>query len=503
MFQVAELGQSVPDDEYKQRVLALWPRLLTLQQQIRKHGRSQVLIDFAGVRGAGKSETVNLLNTWMDARWITTHGFDPEVESEAVRPRMWRYWMRLPPRGQVGLFLSGRYTPLLLDRVYGHIDEDEFLRRVRRINIFEQKLATDGALILKFWMHIDRTTQEKRLKRLEKDPDHHWRVTETDWKHFELYDRFVEVSEQIISITGTGHAPWEIVEATDPNHRSLHVGESVSRHIEKHLRRVDALDEYRKALSEYRDDDASGGQARPAPLFDSLDLDLDLPREEYESALSMYQARIGRLQHRAIRQHQSVVLVFEGPDASGKGGAIRRITQAMDARGFKVHPFAAPTDEELRHHYLWRFWRCIPRNGRFAIFDRSWYGRVLVERVEGLADDEDWQRAFREINEFERQLVSHGIVLLKFWIHIDENEQLDRFRTREQKPHKQWKLNEEDWRNREKWDEYLEAAQDAVSLTDRRDAPWVLVEGNSKRYARIKVLQHTCEALERALEDKG
>jgi polyphosphate kinase 2 (PPK2 family) len=229
-------------------------------------------------------------------------------------------------------------------------------------------------------------------------------------------------------------------------------------------------------------------------------MSLRLPRDEYQALRTQYQARISQLQHLAQEQLLSTILVFEGPDASGKGVAIRTITNALDARFFKVFPFAAPSDEEHAHHYLWRFWRCLQRDGRLTIFDRSWYGRLLVERVENFANDNEWRRAYREINDFEEQLVNHGTLLLKFWIQVDEDEQLKRFQARETTPHKQWKQTEEDWRNRERWAEYRHAGHDVIKLTDTRTAPWMLVEGNHKPHARIKVLRRVCEALEAALD---
>ncbi|NNE05312.1 MAG: polyphosphate:AMP phosphotransferase [Xanthomonadales bacterium] len=502
MFQAAELGQAVSDREFKDREPDIWHRLLMQQQRLRRQADSAVLVDFAGVRGAGKSECTNLLNKWMDARWIHTHGFDPEVERERVRPRMWRYWMRLAPRGQIGLYLSGRYSPLLLDRVFERIDHEAFELRIRRINVFEKMLADDGMLVLKYWMHISKALQKERLQRIEQDPDHHWRVTETHWKHWALYDRFIEVAEQIISLTNTGHAPWEIVEASDPNYRALHVGASLHDQMDRHMTRVELHGKFREELNQQLDNGNGAGPAGPVKtVFDSLDFTKTLEKDDYQEQLEHYQSRLSRLQHRAQEKKLSTILVFEGPDASGKGGAIRRITNCLDARYFKVHPFAAPTDEESQHHYLWRFWRCIPRDGRLSIFDRSWYGRVLVERVEGLASDGEWRRAYREINAFEYELVDHGIVFLKFWIHVNEDEQLARFNKRQKTPHKQWKQTDEDWRNREKWHEYTAAAHDAIKLTDTQSCPWVLVEGNSKQRARIKVLQEVCRALEATLNE--
>lgn len=507
MFQTAELGQKVTDQEFKERQLPLWHSLLLKQLALRKAGVSPVLIDFAGVRGAGKSESTNLLNKWMDTRWITTHGYGAPTEAERVRPLMWRYWMRLPPRGQIGIYLSGRYTAPLLDFVYKRIGQEEFDARLERINTFEKALADDGALILKFWMHIGRDVQKERLERLDRDESNEWRITEADWENFKNYDRFIEVAEQIISRTNKGHAPWEIVEGVDPNYRSLRVGEVVLKALDRHITRVGVQKKFERELNEHLGNGAFIADAESTPgaktVFSTLDLEKKLSGGSYLELLAEYQSRLGRLQHLAWKRDLSTILVFEGPDASGKGGAIRRITNALDARRFKVHPFAAPTEEEYAHHYLWRFWRCLSRAGRLTIFDRSWYGRVLVERVEGYATDAEWRRAYAEINQFESQLVEHGILLLKFWVQITEEEQLRRFKAREATPHKQWKQTAEDWRNRERWHEYQAAAHDMVQSTDTRSSPWILVEGNKKHFARIKVLKRLCNALENALEQAG
>jgi polyphosphate kinase 2 (PPK2 family) len=226
-----------------------------------------------------------------------------------------------------------------------------------------------------------------------------------------------------------------------------------------------------------------------------------LTKEEYSEKLKKYQARLNLLHRKARSKKISTILVFEGWDAAGKGGAIRRTTAALDARDYQVIPIAAPTDEELAHHYLWRFWRHLGRAGRVTIFDRSWYGRVLVERIEGFAGEKEWRRSYAEINNFERELVEHGIVLLKFWVNITKDEQEARFKARQEISYKRWKLTEEDWRNRERWDDYEIAVNDMVGQTSTRIAPWVLVEGNCKRYSRIKVLKTICSRLEERLKD--
>ncbi len=505
MFDTAELGQRVSKSDYKQRELVLRENLLALQQRLRSEGNFPVILDFAGVRGAGKGTSANLLNKWMDARWIVTEAYNDPSDEERERPVFWRYWRNLPPKGQIGIYLSGRYSTPLLNYVYGNSTDNQFCKELERINDFEKALADDGAMLLKFWMHISHDVQKERLEMLENDPLRSWRMSPDDWKHWDMYDRFIEASEKIISATNTGHAPWEIIEGTNFNFRSLRVGEVLHERLERHLIKEQIRQKYllelRSMVKEEANLPVTSNNGKPAKtIMDGLDLSLSLDKKTYREELAIHQARLATLHQQAVQQKLSTILVFEGPDAAGKGGAIRQITEALDARNYKVYPFAAPTDLEHSHHYLWRFWSCIPRAGRMTIFDRSWYGRVLVERIEQFAGDDEWRRAFAEINDFEDQLIEHGIVLHKFWLQISKDEQLKRFKEREETPHKRWKLVEEDWRNRERWDEYAFAAHKMIQRTSVKKSPWILVENENKRYGRIKVLKAVCDALEKALE---
>ena len=514
MFRTAELGRSVPKQEYKKRAVALRQELLEVQRKLGEDGRVPVIIVFAGVEGAGKGETVNVLISWMDPRWLVTRAYGPPSDFERERPEYWRYWQDLPPKGRIGFFLSSWYSAPVLDKAYGRIDITQLDERLDRVTAFENALVDDGALILKFWMHLSSKEQKRRLKSLEKDPLLRWRVTDIDWEHWHMYDEFIVAAERTIMRTSTGKAPWSIVEGADPAYRSLTVGTAVRdaihrRYQELHLGdRVEAeikSKEQPSATSARGKSQADPGHEGPeaglkdlrmATILSNLDMSLQLKSQAYKADLKRYQARLNLLHRKALVQGVSVILVFEGPDAAGKGGAIRRITPALDARSYQVIPMAAPTDEERAQHYLWRFWRHLSRAGRVTVFDRSWYGRVLVERVEGFASEAEWSRAYAEINDFEAQLIEHGVVLLKFWVHITKDEQALRFKAREETPYKRWKLTEEDWRNRGKWDEYERAVNDMVEHTSTSAAPWVLVEGNDKRYARIKVLRTLCRNLE-------
>jgi AMP-polyphosphate phosphotransferase len=493
MFESAEIGHRISDADYKRKAPKLRTALLKAQYELLEQARFPVLLVIGGVDGAGKGETVNLLNEWMDPRHIQTHAFGPPSEEDRAHPRMARYWRTLPPKGRIGLYFGSWYTDPIVDQVYRRSRREEFDQAIDSVLRFERMLHEEGALILKFWLHLSKKAQRKRLRTLEKDPLTRWRVTGEDWDRFRHYDRFSKVSERTLRNTSTAFAPWFVVEGTDANYRSLAVG--------------------RALLAALRD--RLGAAERPphpadtppllAPvdnlhLLDATDTDRRLGRKQYERELPKQQGRLNRLSRHKHFHQRGVVAVFEGPDAGGKGGAIRRITGALDARFYQVIPVAAPTDEELAQPYLWRFWRRIPRAGRFTIFDRSWYGRVLVERIEGYCSESDWMRAYGEINDFEEQLAESGIVVAKFWLAISPEEQLRRFKEREETGYKRYKITADDWRNRKKWDAYQQAAGDMIDRTSTGHAPWTIVEANDKHYARIKVLETLNDRIEAALD---
>jgi polyphosphate:AMP phosphotransferase len=501
MFRTAELQRQLPKEDYHQQVPQLREDLLMIQMELR-NADFPVIVVFAGVDGAGKSETVNKLHEWMDSRWLVTRAFGEPSDEERDRPGYWRFWRELPPRGRMGLFLSSWYSMPILDHVYSHIGLADFDEQLERIKTFEQTLADDGALILKFWMHLSKNAQKERLRKLEKHPLLHWRISRRDWRHWELYDQFIAAAERTLMKTSTGLAPWKIVEGYDERYRSVAVATIIRDAIRFRLEEAKVQSAGNGDPSARPPKPASPPGSNglpPVTILSRLDMSQTLAKDDYDAGLKRYQGKLNQLQRAARERKVSTILVFEGWDAAGKGGSIRRITAALDARDYQVIQIAAPTDEEAAHNYLWRFWRHLPRAGRVTIYDRSWYGRVLVERIEGFARTREWQRAYAEINDFEAQLVERGIVLLKFWLHITPDEQLRRFKEREQIGYKAWKLTEEDWRNRERWADYELAVNDMVERTSTRQAPWTLVEANDKRHARVEVLRTLCERLEVAL----
>ncbi|HLG56096.1 MAG TPA: polyphosphate:AMP phosphotransferase [Vicinamibacterales bacterium] len=504
MFEAAEVGRKLAKENYKAQVPVLRAELLEVQRELLK-APFPVIVLFAGVDAAGKGETASLLSEWMDPRWIVTRGYmDPSGE-DLERPRLWRYWRDLPPHGRLAIFLSAWYSSPIRQRVARRITTPELDGLLDQVAAFERALTDDGAVVVKFWMHLGKAAQKKRFKAFEKDPLRRWRVTKDSWRHWRMFDRFVSAADRAIRKTSTDHAPWHIVEGEDERYRSIVVATELRDAIRRGLERAQAVRSPSRPGRKTKRAGASDiGETlqqieRKFNVLDELEMQQRLGRKSFETALEKQQGRLNLLQRKASAKGVSTVVVFEGWDAAGKGGAIRRITGALDARDYQVIPIGAPTDEERVRHYLWRFWRHLSRAGRITIFDRSWYGRVLVERVEGFATDVEYRRAYGEIAHFEEQLVAHGILLVKLWIHITKDEQLRRFRDRKRTMHKQWKITDEDWRNRGRWADYTLAVDEMVARTSTRVAPWTLVEGNDKNFARIKILTALADRLDRRL----
>ena len=494
MFDSANLEHKVSKEAYRREEPRLREALLSAQYDLGQDGRFPVLILIAGVEGAGKGETVNLLNEWMDPRHIEVKGFADPSDEEGERPRMWRYWRALPSKGKIGIFFGAWHTQPILDRVRGRIGSGKLDQQIADMLRFEKMLCDEGVLLLKFWFHLSKDQQGKRLKALAKDHKPRWRVTAADWTLFKLYARFAGVCQPFVHKTSTGEAPWMVIAGADPYYRSLTVGRTLLAAMRE---RIDE-----KPVKRLPD--------KTPPLLPSVDklnvlraltLDQPLSKKEYEKQLEKWQGRLNVLSRHPRFAKIAVVAVFEGNDAAGKGGAIRRVTGALDARCYENISVAAPGEEERAQPYLWRFWRHIPRRGRFTIFDRSWYGRILVERVQGFCAEADWMRAYTEINDFEQQLCQHDIVVAKFWLTVSKEEQYRRFKARESVSFKRFKITPEDWRNRKKWDDYELAVCDMVDRTSTRIAPWTLVEANNKYHARIKVLKTLVAAIEATLRN--
>ena len=383
-----------------------------------------------------------------------------------------------------------------MDRFDGLTREDKLGDAYQDILSFEKQLCDDGTVIMKFFLYIDKDEQKKRFKKLEGSKETSWRVTEEDWNRNKDFDRYLKMNEEMLEKTDTDYAPWVIIEAVDKDYAALKIVSTVMDRLEYELehRRPEDGKQAQRQESKTRERFKNG-------VLSGIDLSKSLTEEEYKTRLKKLQKRLAELHSELYRLRIPVVIGFEGWDAGGKGGAIKRLTSNLDPRGYRVNPTAAPNDIEKVHHYLWRFWNSVPKAGHIAIFDRTWYGRVMVERIEGFCSEAEWRRAYQEINEMESHMANAGAVVLKFWLHIDKDEQERRFKERQANPAKQWKITDEDWRNREKWDQYEEAVNEMLIRTSTTYAPWIVVEGNDKRYARVKVLQTVVDALEKKVKE--
>ncbi|MEM1415153.1 MAG: polyphosphate:AMP phosphotransferase [Myxococcota bacterium] len=493
MFEAAEVGHRVEKARYEDEVPRLREALLAAQDELKESGRFGLCVVVGGVDAAGKGETVNQLQYWLDPRLVRVHGIDRPTDEERARPFYWRFWRALPPRGQTGVFMGSWYTDAILEHAAGQRSDTELDTALDEVRHFERMLTDENIHVLKLWFHISKSRVKKRFEKLAKDDATAWRVTDEDWKRLESYDALRKSAERALRQTSTDNAPWLVVSGDDRRHRQLVVGRAV---LETLRRGLDATELPEPAPPVPRVAPSIDGRT----VLDTVDLTQKVPDEVYDERLEALQGRLAvLLRSRRFRKKHSLVAAFEGQDAAGKGGSIRRLTAPLDPRSYHVVRIAAPTDEEKGLPYLWRFWRHVPGHGRATIFDRSWYGRVLVERVEGFASKGDWARAYAEINDFEQQLHDHGAIVVKLWLQIDADEQLRRFREREQTGFKRHKITAEDWRNRDKWDAYAEAVHEMVVRTSTDFAPWTLVAANDKRHARLHVLETIIEAVEARL----
>lgn len=497
MLESIDLSRRIRKADFKEAKDAVAIRLAALQRRTRDLGIPVVIV-FEGWSAAGKGTLINELILPLDPRGFNVHSCLPPNEEESLRPFLWRFWTRTPARGRQAIFDRSWYRRVLGDRVDGEVKGKGLPQAFEDIRSFERQLADDGNVIVKFWLHISKKQQKRRFEKLRRNPATAWRVTPRDLKAHQQYDKYLAAVEEMLAETDSDVAPWTIVESTDRRFAAMKTFNTLAAALERRIAEVE------------RD---SARPARPAPaaatppaelacsILDGVDLSPSLEEDDYRKRLKDGQRRLRELEHQIYVRRIPVVLVFQGWDAAGKGGNIRRLTQELDPRGYTVVPIGPPNDLEKSHHYLWRFWMQFPKAGHIAIFDRSWYGRVMVERVEGFCTEGEWRRAYREINEMEQHMTNFGTVLLKFWLHIDQDEQLRRFESRQDTPHKQWKISAEDWRNREKWDQYKVAVEEMLFRTSAPQAPWTIVEANSKWYSRVKVLETVCEAIEQRLKE--
>ncbi len=489
MLKDFEKSKSEDKEVLNREIKELRARLIGQQQLIREK-KLPVLVLIEGWAAAGKGSLIKEIISEIDPRFYNVVSPAVIPESESRYPFLYPYAAAIPENGKLIFLDSGWMEALVRKRLRLEISGKEYKRRVRAVKEFERQLRDGGYLVLKLFLHIDEEEQEERLEALCDNADTEWRVAPDDlWQHRE-YKTFLKAYDDFMDDTDDP-VKWHVL---DGQKKRAAVRDALKLLVEK----ID------KALAKERYVGEPFEEKFPLlkmPKLAEVDLSPTISDEEYKSELKKLQKRLSELHNVIYRKKIPVILCYEGWDAAGKGGNIRRVAYPLDPRGFDVHPIASPLPHELNRQYLWRFWTRLPRTGHICIFDRTWYGRVMVERLEGFCSEKDWKRAYNEINEFERQLTDWGAVLLKFWIHIDQDTQLARFTERQNTPEKQWKITDEDWRNREKWPQYEEAVDEMLQKTSTENAPWYIIESNDKHYARIKALKIIVKALEKACEN--
>ena len=485
MLDKIDLTKKITKEEHKELMASLKLRLGEAQRKARALA-IPVMIIFEGWDASGKGTLINQLILSLDPRGLSVYPIGKPNEEEKMRPFLHRFWVKTPPRGRIAIYEKSWYQRVLAGGMQNSFAE---------INSFEQMLVNDGSVIIKLFLHISQKEQKRRFVELKKNPGSGWLVLKRDFNQNKNYGEYLSLVEEMMQRTDTSLAPWTIVAAHDKRFAELKVFTTIIKTIEEKIEEIE--NKQKVEIKNFLPD--SEPKSIKSSILDKVDLSKSLDREQYEEQLKKHQSCLREIEYQLYLKRRPMIILYEGWDASGKGGNIRRLTKNLDPRGYQVVPVAAPNDWEKAHHYLWRFWNAIPKAGHLTIFDRSWYGRVLVERVEGFCREDEWRRSYQEINEMEEQLVGFGCILIKFWLHIDKEEQLKRFQERQNSLDKQWKITQEDWRNREKWDLYKEAVDEMLFRTSTTYAPWTIVESNSKYYARIKTLKAIIEQSQKFL----
>lgn len=479
-----------PDDDELEQRLAEARNKLFVQQMSLKEKKLPVLVLFEGWGAAGKGSVLGKVIKNIDPRFFKVATMDRPTEEELRKPFLYRHFVRIPEEGKFVFYNSGWMEEVTGSVLHGGLSEEDYKKRIDSVRRFERQLTDNGYLVMKFFFHIGKKQQKKRLDSLMSDKSTKWRVEENDLWQNEHYEECIDVYEKYLNDTNQPASPWYIIHSKDKKWAQLQLLETLVSGIDTALANstlaVPILQNVFPLVK--------------APRLSEIALNKELTEEEYRSELKKCQKRLGELHNEIYRKRIPVILAYEGFDAAGKGGNIKRITGALDPRGFEVHPIASPEPHEKVRHYLWRFWNRLPKDGHVAIFDRTWYGRVMVERLEGFCSENDWKRAYNEINEFEKELSDWGAIVIKFWVHIDKDTQLERFTDRQNTPEKQWKITDEDWRNRDKWELYESAVDEMIAKTNTPYAPWVVLESNDKKYARIKALKMVIAEIEKRLK---
>ena len=480
--------QRPEEAELEERLKSANEKLAGQQMMIKERGLP-VLVLFEGWGTAGKGSVLGKVIRNIDPRFFKVAAMDVPTQEERRKPFLYRYFVKIPEAGKFMFLDSGWMDEVTGECLDGVLREKDYKKKIESVKRFERQLTDNGYLVMKFFFHISQKEQKKRIDALKSDKNTSWRVGEKDSWQNRHYDKCLSVFDRYLNDTNLPADPWYIIDAKSRKWAQLQILETLVQGIDTALMNSSlAVPLLQNAFP-----------LKQIPKLSDISLDKIIADDEYEQLLEHYQSRLNELHNEIYRKKIPVIIAYEGWDAAGKGGNIKRITEALDPRGYEVHPIASPEPHEKARHYLWRFWNRLPKTGHVAIFDRTWYGRVMVERLEGFCSENDWQRAYVEINEFEKELADWGAVIIKFWVQIDKDTQLERFTERENTPEKQWKITDEDWRNREKWDLYEQAVNEMLQKTNTSYAEWHVLESNDKKYARIKALKTVIEEIEKKL----
>lgn len=484
MFEKCDLSKKIDDKTFEKEIKPLQVEIGVLTRALWEH-RVPIIIVVEGWNASGITMVISELIQHIDPRGFSLHSVGSPTDEERARPLLWRFFTRIPAKGRIAIFARSWYSRSLAEEVSG-IDWKSAVRfSIDTINSFERQLSDDGAVIIKFFLHISKEEQKRRLDEREGNLLTSWMITKGDWDFHHHYDSYLPVIELFVEGTDKSYAPWTVVEATDSNYTCLKVYSTIIKRLRKHLDRIES-----SGKPEGKNNGKNGIIKPPKTTVKRQSApQVEYSRPEYEKHLVRCQEKVRDIQYLLYKRKIPLIIVYEGWDAAGKGGNIMRLVRLMNPRGYDVVSIARPDQTELDHHYLWRFYQRFPKAGHITIFDRSWYGRLLVERVEGYSTPSEWRRAYREINEMEQAYVGSGGGLIKFWLEVSKDEQLKRFQDRQNDPLKEWKITDEDWRNRAKWDLYEEAVDEMLSRTSTAEAPWTIVESDDKYYARLKTLQ--------------
>ncbi len=504
MLNQIDLNKKMPKASWREIQKKLQVRLAELQRTV-KTLKTPVLIIIEGWDASGKGTLLNRILQPLDPRGFRVYNVSRSSDEEKLRPYLWRFWSLTPPEGQIVFMNRSWYRRLLEGRFEGLVKGARVEENFEETRNFERQLRLGGTQLVKFFIHISQKEQAKRLEALDKKATTTWRVNSEEWNRNKRYNELSKLTEEMLHSTDIGEAAWTIVNGHDLYYAEVQMLSAIVKALEEAVIEKEVKTSKQQLTSEktVKEGSSEAQEALGSLLLKDIDLNLSISESRYKKELPELQERLREIQYTLYRERIPAVIAFEGWDAAGKGGAIKRLTEQLDPRGYEVHPTAAPNDIERAHYYLWRFWKEFPKAGHMAVFDRTWYGRVLVERVEGFCSPEEWRRAYSEINDMEAQWIQYGTILVKFWMEISPEEQLLRFQERENSLEKNWKITEEDWRNREKWPQYQSALDEMLLRTSTLHAPWTVVEANNKEYARIKVLKTVIKASEDFFKARG